>query len=156
MAPAGVQFCNVSLKLAVLRLGTVFLTCGLLTGAIYAAVRVTGIDALWAAMADTDFVIRRGVMMRSMTLVPYGRIQSVSLHQGPLQLFRRVASVRAELVPGPVPSIAAHIEESRSLRLCSQLSAASKASREAEPPERWRTRVGEVIDATSKGEASGK
>ena len=75
---------------------------------------------------------------------------------GPLQRFRRIASVRAELVPGPVPSIAAHVEESRSLHLCSQLSAASKASREAELPERWLTRVGEVIDVTSKGEASGK
>lgn len=108
------------------------------------------------ALTDTVLATRGGWLTRRFSLIPLSRIQSVSLHQGPLQRFWRVASVRAELVPGPVPSIAAHVEESRSLHLCSQLSAASKASREAEPPERWLTRVGEVIDVTSKGEASGK
>lgn len=119
MAPAGVQFCNVSTRLAVLRLGSVFLACGLLAGLIYAAVKAASIDALWVAMAaptvialwclwlipaqvralryalaDTDFVIRRGVLMRSMTLVPYGRIQYVDIIQGPMLRLMGIATIR--------------------------------------------------------------
>lgn len=119
MAPAGVQFCNVSTRLAVLGLGSVFLACGLLAGLIYAAVKVASIDALWVAMAaptvialwclwliptqvralryalaDTDFVIRRGVLMRSMTLVPYGRIQYVDIVQGPMLRLMGIATIR--------------------------------------------------------------
>ncbi len=42
--------------------------------------------ALRYALADTDFVIRRGVLNRSLTLVPYGRIQYVDIYQPVLRL----------------------------------------------------------------------
>ena len=47
------------------------------------------------ALTDTVLAIRGGWLTRRFSLIPLSRIQSVSLHQGPLQRFRRVASVRA-------------------------------------------------------------
>ena len=88
MSPSGVEFQHVSPKLAALRLGNALAACGALCGAISGLVLIVDIPALWwlmlvpaqvralrYALADTDFVIRRGVFIRSLTLVPYGRIQ---------------------------------------------------------------------------------
>ena len=73
----------------------------------------------------------------------------MSLHQGPIQRWRRVASVRAELVPGPVASMAEHVEAGRCLELWAQLSQASKIRRQAEGSERWLSRVTAIVEATS-------
>ena len=58
--------------------------------------------------------------------------------------------MRAELVPGPVASMAEHVEAGRSLELWANLSEASKVRREAEAPERWLSRVPEVVAATAR------
>ena len=101
-------------------------------------------------LTDTVFAIRDGFFNRRYSIIPLMRIQSVSLHQGPVQRWRGVASVRAELVPGPVASMAEHVEAGRCLQLWAQLSRASKIRREAEAPERWLSRVTEIVDATSR------
>ena len=101
-------------------------------------------------LTDAVFAIRDGFFNLRFSIIPLTRIQSVSLHQGPIQRWRRVASVRAELVPGPVASMAEHVEAGRSLELWAQLSQASKVRREAEVPERWLSRVTEIVEATSQ------
>ena len=57
--------------------------------------------------------------------------------------------MRAELVPGPISSMAEHVEAGRSVELWAQLSQASKVRREAEAPERWLSRVTEIVEASS-------
>ena len=101
-------------------------------------------------LTDAVFAIRDGFFNLRFSIIPLTRIQSVSLHQGPVQRWRSVASVRAALVPGPVASMAEHVEAGRSLELWAQLSQASKVRREAEVPERWLSRVTEIVDATSQ------
>ena len=101
-------------------------------------------------VTDAVFAIRDGFFNLRFSIIPLTRIQSVSLHQGPIQRWRRVASVRAALVPGPVASMAEHVEAGRSLELWAQLSQASKIRREAEVPERWLSRVTEIVEATSQ------
>ena len=101
-------------------------------------------------LTDAVFAIRDGFFNLRFSIIPLTRIQSVSLHQGPIQRWRRVASVRAALVPGPVASMAEHVEAGRSLELWAQLSQASKVRREAEAPERWLSRVTEIVEATSQ------
>lgn len=101
-------------------------------------------------LTDTVFAIRDGFFNLRFSIIPLTRIQSVSLHQGPVQRWRGVASVRAELVPGPVASMAEHVEAGRSLELWAQLSQASKIRREAEGSERWLSRVTAIVDATSR------
>ena len=96
------------------------------------------------------FAIRDGFFNLRFSIIPLTRIQSVSLQRGPIQRWRRVASVRADLVPGPVASMAEHVEAGRSLELWARLSQASKVRREAEPPERWLSRVTEIVEATSQ------
>ena len=52
------------------------------------------VRALRYALAETDFVIRRGVINRSLTLVPYGRIQYVDIKQGPVLRFMGIATIK--------------------------------------------------------------
>jgi len=119
MTPDGVDFSNVSGKLAALRLGNALLACGVAFGAIAAVALGAGIDQAWSAMpvpslvtlwclwlipaqvralryalAETDFVIRRGVLRRSLTMVPYGRIQYVDIVQGPLQRLLGISTIK--------------------------------------------------------------
>ena len=119
LSPAGIEFQHVSPKLAALRLGNAFALCGALCGAISALVLIVGIPALWwlmlvpaaialvclwlvpaqvralrYALAETDFVIRRGVLKRSMTLVPYGRIQYVDIYQGPVLRLLGISTIK--------------------------------------------------------------
>ena len=119
LSPAGIEFQHVSPRLAALRLGNAFALCGALCGAISALVLIVGIPALWwlmlvpaliallclwlipahvralrYALAETDFVIRRGVINRSLTLVPYGRIQYVDIKQGPVLRFMGIATIK--------------------------------------------------------------
>ena len=101
-------------------------------------------------LTDAVFAIRDGFFNLRFSIIPLTRIQSVSLHQGPVQRWRSVASVRAALVPGPVASMAEHVEAGRSLELWAQLSQASKVRRETEVPERWLSRVTEIVEATSQ------
>ena len=101
-------------------------------------------------LTDTVFAIRDGFFNLRFSIIPLTRIQSVSLHQGPVQRWRGVASVRAELVPGPVASMAEHVEAGRSLELWEQVSRASKIRREAEGSERWLSRVTAIVEATSQ------
>ncbi len=46
------------------------------------------------AQAEHDFLIRRGAFFRSMTIVPYGRIQYVDIYQGPVLRFMGIATIK--------------------------------------------------------------
>ena len=107
MSPDGVEFQHVSPKLATLRLGNALALCGALCGAISGLVLIVDIPELWwlmlvpaqvralrYALADTDFVIRRGVFNRSLTLVPYGRIQYVDIYQGPVLRLLGISTIK--------------------------------------------------------------
>ena len=115
LSPAGVEFQHVSPTLAALRLGNALALCGMIS----ALVLIVDIAALWwlmlvpaviallclwlvpaqvralrYALAENDFVIRRGVINRSLTMVPYGRIQYVDIHQGPVLRFMGIATIK--------------------------------------------------------------
>lgn len=115
LSPAGVEFQHVSPTLAALRLGNALALCGMIS----ALVLIVDIAALWwlmlvpaviallclwlvpaqvralrYALAENDFVIRRGVINRSLTMVPYGCIQYVDIHQGPVLRFMGIATIK--------------------------------------------------------------
>lgn len=54
------------------------------------------------AVTDGVALIRRGWLLRSLTLAPLARMQSVALHVGPVKRMLRLASVRIHTVAGPV------------------------------------------------------
>ncbi len=117
--PIGVRWEPVSPRLTTVRLATVAMVLVLpLAGGVLAAV-LSGLAALWAvpgalalvglwlalliprqvraigyAERDDDLLVRRGVMMRNLVVVPYGRLQFVDVHAGPLDRLAGVARVQ--------------------------------------------------------------
>ena len=51
------------------------------------------VRAMGYAETDEEFMMRRGIMFRSLTVVPYGRIQYVDVSEGPLARRFGIASI---------------------------------------------------------------
>lgn len=142
--PEGVVWERVSLRLATARfiIEGVCLGLPIVAGAVLAAVFsqtwlwiVTGalvvllvwstivigrqVRALGYAERDDDLLIRRGVLFRSLVVVPYGRMQLVDVTAGPLARRLGIASVQLHTasmgtdatIPGLVPSEAARLRD---------------------------------------------
>lgn len=77
------------------------------------------VRALGYAERDDDLLIRKGVMFRSLVVVPYGRMQYVDVEAGPLD--RRLGLAKVQLhtasvstdavIPGLRPDEAAHLRD---------------------------------------------
>ncbi|QPK81039.1 PH domain-containing protein [Schaalia sp. ZJ405] len=52
------------------------------------------VRAMGFAEGDDEFMIRRGVMFRQLTLIPYGRIQYVDVQEGPIARKFRIAQIK--------------------------------------------------------------
>ena len=129
--PDGVVWESVSMRLATARfiLEGVFLGLPVVAGAVLAAVfsqtwlwivtavlvvllvsstLVIGrqVRAIGYAERDDDLLIRKGVMFRSLVVVPYGRMQLVDVTAGPLARKLGIASVQRHTAsPGPAATI---------------------------------------------------
>ncbi|MCU1678502.1 MAG: rane-flanked domain [Frankiales bacterium] len=97
-----------------------------------------------AAVAADLFVTRHGAFTRTTSVVPMRRVQSVHLLQGPWQRRLGLASVRADIAPGPVGSLARHLDAVAAQQLAdllvrlvrsSALERVGDAHRLDEPPE---------------------
>ncbi|WP_217424000.1 PH domain-containing protein [Agromyces sp. Marseille-P2726] len=73
------------------------------------------------ALAGGVALIRRGWLLRSLTLVPLARMQSVAVSVGPLQRMLRLASVRIHTVTGPVTALAPSLDRSEATDLFERL-----------------------------------
>jgi putative membrane protein len=73
--------------------------------------------ALGYQLNPTVFVTRSGVLTRELRVVPYERIQSVRIRQGPLQRLLRLASVWVDCAGDRVAAVALHrdVREARTL-----------------------------------------
>lgn len=77
---------------------------GLLAGVIVGAVVVAGLLADWLVRRryhawgylerDDDLLVRRGVLVRRLSVVPYGRMQFVDVTAGPIERAFKIATVR--------------------------------------------------------------
>ncbi|RKN14315.1 hypothetical protein D7147_28975 [Micromonospora musae] len=92
-------------------------TAELIVGEVLPGVRLTGLpltpppsrarwlhplgrNALGAGLHERVVVVRSGLLTRQLTVVPYARIQSVRVVQGPLQRWLRLATVHADTAGG--------------------------------------------------------
>jgi putative membrane protein len=64
----------------------------------------------WAGADGAAFVASRGWVQRTTSLVPHHKAQSVELRQGPVQRWRRVATVEVHSPPGPVDADGTHLD----------------------------------------------
>lgn len=83
------------------------------------------------AVSETALIIRRGRLARVVSLVPHARVQSLSVAQGPLDRWRRVASVQLDLTAGPVSGTVAHLDVAEAHRLLAEQSSRSALARNA-------------------------
>jgi putative membrane protein len=84
-------------------------------------------------LTPTAFVTRDGLLTRRLVIVPYGRIQSVRVRQGPLQRMLRLASVWADTAGGGLEAVAPHRDAAEARTLATALADASRAARSAHP-----------------------
>lgn len=92
---------------------------------------------LGVAVTPDMLVTRRGRLLRRTAFVPHSRVQSVRLVRGPWQRALRLASVRADTVPGAVKVYALHRDEHQARELLDGESARMRQARAASGPQRW-------------------
>jgi len=77
------------------------------------------VSAIGYAERDEDLLIRKGILFRQLTLVPYGRMQYVDVQAGPLDRWAKVAKVQLHTasaqtdasIPGLPPAEASRLRD---------------------------------------------
>ncbi|MFI5837949.1 PH domain-containing protein [Micromonospora sp. NPDC051300] len=89
--------------------------------------------AVGAGLDERVFVARSGLLTRRVTLVPYARIQSVRVTQGPAQRRLRLATVHADTAGG-AGAAAVDRDLGDAWNLAAELTARARAARRADRP----------------------
>jgi uncharacterized protein len=142
--PAGVSWQRVSPRLVTVRLISAGITLLIPAVATVGLALVTGLAGLWALPAavlalaawiafvaprqvraigyaerDDDLLIRKGLLFRTLVVVPYGRMQFVDVQAGPLDRWGGIARVQLHTaspgsdasIPGLVPAEADRLRD---------------------------------------------
>ena len=80
-------------------------------------------------LGPSTFVTRDGLLTRRLAIVPYSRIQSVRIRQGPLQRLLRLASVWVDIAGGGVEAAAVHRDTAEAVAVATELAERSRAAR---------------------------
>jgi uncharacterized protein len=98
--------------------------------AVWAALLVPRqVRAIGYAEREDDLLVRRGILFRSLVVVPYGRMQFVDVQAGPLDRWGGIATVQLHtaspgsdaVIPGLVPDEAARLRDRLAARGEAQL-----------------------------------
>lgn len=103
----------------------------------------------WAS-ADGVAMFRRGALVRSLTLVPLARMQSVARSVGPIERMLRLASVRIHTVTGPVTPVLPVVDQVEAEALFERLADESVERASADTSHHW----GAVPSAAPAGVAA--
>lgn len=95
---------------------------------------------------DTALLIRRGLFVRELMVVPHERTQSIGLSQGPLQRAVGLANVSLHSTPGPVTPVAQHLGLEDAFALVEQQAARARRSRHTQSSEQWMATVAPSLD----------
>ncbi len=85
-----------------------------------------------------SFVLRRGGIWRSFTVVPKPRLQSVALEQGPVLRMLRLADLHLHTVHGPIRPHLDVVDLDVAVRLFGVVSSAAVAAGQVDTSHRWR------------------
>jgi putative membrane protein len=94
------------------------------------------------ALAGDVALLRRGTLSRELIFVPLARLQSLGVHQGPLQRMLQLASVRLHTVAGPVSASLAVAAVDEAERFFERVAAAAVESANSETSHHWNTAAG--------------
>lgn len=95
---------------------------------------------LAAGLAEDVVVGREGLLSPTLTAVPYAKVQSVRVTQGPVQRRLRLATVHVDSPKGPVQLELAHRPLEDVPGLVADLLARARSARALAGPDRWMTR----------------
>lgn len=107
--------------------------------AVTVLVLACGLAAVWWYLAgrrwqawgyaerEKDLILRRGVLVRRLTIVPYGRMQFVDVHQGPLARALGLAGVKLHTAAAASNVEIPLVAEPEARRLRDQLAALGEA-----------------------------
>nr|WP_249934610.1 PH domain-containing protein [Microbacterium ulmi] len=96
-------------------------------------------------------LLRRGQIWRTLTILPLARLQSIALHQGPVDRMLRIASFRGHTVAGPVSTSLAAVDRDTALALFADAAEAGVRAAAADRTHRW----GAEADAAGPSAAAG-
>jgi putative membrane protein len=103
-------------------------------------------------LTDDVLLLRRGVVWRKLAILPLARLQSIGLHQGPLDRMSRVASLRGHVVTGPVYAHLAAIDRDEGLALFDRVARGAVAAASGDRSHRWAEEapaVAAVVDGSA-------
>ncbi|QOD93507.1 PH domain-containing protein [Chryseoglobus sp. 28M-23] len=104
------------------------------------------------AVSDGAVMLRRGAIWRDLTIVPFPRMQSVSVRQGPLLRSLRLAAIQVHTVAGPItPSLGA-LDVTQAMELFDTVAGGAISSAQTDRTHRWRSGSGEASGSGGAGE----
>ncbi|WP_309068225.1 PH domain-containing protein [Microbacterium sp.] len=89
------------------------------------------------ALTPYALVLRRGVVWRKLALFPLARLQGVSIQQGPVDRWQRVAAAQVHTVLGPVSGHVVGLERDDVIGLLEDTSRGAVAAAAADQSHRW-------------------
>ncbi|KQQ93935.1 hypothetical protein ASF62_07095 [Leifsonia sp. Leaf325] len=89
--------------------------------------------------ASGVLLLRHGLVSRHLAIVPYARVQSVSLSQGPLQRSLRLAAVQVQTVSGPVIASLDVADAATAVRLFAEAGADAVTFAASDTSHHWST-----------------
>lgn len=98
-------------------------------------------------------LLRRGQIWRKLSILPLARLQSFSIHQGPLDRLSRVAWVRGETVTGPVYSMLTAIDRDAALGLFEDVARGAALAASGDRSHRWAEETDAVDPAVGEADA---
>jgi putative membrane protein len=91
---------------------------------------------------ETALLIRRGLFVKELFVVPHERTQSLRLAQGPVQRALGLANVTVQSTPGPVKPEAHHLAVADAMALLDSQAERARQRRKVQTPEQWAAAVG--------------
>jgi putative membrane protein len=89
------------------------------------------------ALADDVLVMRRGVVWRTLTVVPLARMQSIGLEQGPLARALRLASLTAHVVAGSATTSLGALDRDDAVAMFARTAEAAVSAAASDRTHRW-------------------
>lgn len=95
----------------------------------------------------TALIMRNGRLIRTVSIVPHERTQSLAIQQGPWERRLGLADFRADSVVGPVTTRSHHLPAPLASRILFEQAVRAREARAKEGPEEWMRRVGVAAPA---------
>ncbi|MBX3092337.1 MAG: PH domain-containing protein [Cryobacterium sp.] len=90
------------------------------------------------AITTGSLVLRKGAIWRQLVIVPQPRLQSVSLHQGPLLRPLKLASVHLHTVSGPISAQLGAIDRDAAVKFFEDVARVAVSAAHSDTTHRWR------------------